>query len=87
MFSVTVLLWFFREPGFMPGWGGLFKDDFMDDGTVSIFMALTLFFLPEEKPLFLRGSSEITSRKTLSYQPRLVYTSAGYLLRVMGSRY
>ena len=25
LFTILVLLWFFRSPGFMTGWGDLFK--------------------------------------------------------------
>lgn len=49
----TVLLWFFREPGFMPGWSVLFKDEFVSDGTVAITMATLLFILPSRRPTFL----------------------------------
>jgi len=28
-FLMLVLLWFFREPKFMPGWGELFKDKYV----------------------------------------------------------
>lgn len=50
VFVLTVLLWFFREPGFMPGWGELFQDDYVSDGTVAMTMAIVLFFLPSIKP-------------------------------------
>uniref|UniRef100_H2Z9I1 Citrate transporter-like domain-containing protein n=1 Tax=Ciona savignyi TaxID=51511 RepID=H2Z9I1_CIOSA len=50
VFTTTALLWFFRDPGFMPGWSVVFKEDFVDDGTVAMTMAFFLFFLPSERP-------------------------------------
>uniref|UniRef100_H2Z9I3 Citrate transporter-like domain-containing protein n=1 Tax=Ciona savignyi TaxID=51511 RepID=H2Z9I3_CIOSA len=54
VFTTTALLWFFRDPGFMPGWSVVFKEDFVDDGTVAMTMAFFLFFLPSERPSFLK---------------------------------
>jgi len=51
---VTALLWLLRDPGFIPGWGAIFTQDFVDDGTVAIAMSSTLFFLPSKKPEFLQ---------------------------------
>jgi len=75
VFATTVLLWFFRAPGFMPGWDVFFVEDFMDDGTVAIFMALTLFFLPEEKPMFLRGPSEVLPSEMKPISPVIKWNS------------
>nr|XP_009860115.1 solute carrier family 13 member 5-like isoform X2 [Ciona intestinalis] len=57
LFTTTALLWFFRDPGFMPGWSILFEEDYVDDGTVAMTMAFLLFVLPSERPSFLRKSS------------------------------
>ncbi|XP_078491315.1 Na(+)/citrate cotransporter-like [Ciona intestinalis] len=57
IFTTTALLWFFRDPGFMPGWSILFEEDYVDDGTVAMAMSFLLFILPSEKPSFLRKSS------------------------------
>lgn len=52
VFTCTALLWVFREDlnvgGFtLPGWSRLIPNaPFIDDGTVAIGMALTLFFIP-----------------------------------------
>ncbi|XP_061104693.1 solute carrier family 13 member 2-like [Conger conger] len=51
LFILLVVLWFTREPGFMPGWAGLlFNKDvtFVTDGTVAILIALLLFALPSQ---------------------------------------
>ena len=61
VFALTVLLWFFRSPGFITGWSVLFKGGFIRDGTVATLMATLLFILPDEKPQFLRSSSEIAT--------------------------
>jgi sodium-dependent dicarboxylate transporter 2/3/5 len=52
VFACTALLWIFRKDlilGFVhvPGWSGLLPDPkAVDDGTVAIFMAMLLFFVP-----------------------------------------
>lgn len=53
LFVLLVLLWFTREPGFMPGWATvLFNQDkeFVTDGTVAIFMSTLLFMIPSQMP-------------------------------------
>ena len=54
LFVLLAFLWIFRE-GFsigsvaIPGWGKLFKNpDFINDGTVAIFISLILFMLPSK---------------------------------------
>ncbi|XP_029485790.2 solute carrier family 13 member 2-like [Oncorhynchus nerka] len=59
IFVLLVVMWFTREPGFMPGWATvLFNKDgaFVTDGTVAIFMS-TLFFIIPSRP-FCCGSAE-----------------------------
>ncbi len=52
VFVLTGLLWIFRkeiDAGFLsiPGWSGLLDiGDFIDDGTVAVFMAAALFLIP-----------------------------------------
>ncbi len=52
VFSLTALLWVFRKNldiGFVsiPGWSNLLPfPEMIDDGTVAVFMAMTLFFIP-----------------------------------------
>uniref|UniRef100_A0A7M4EN40 Solute carrier family 13 member 5 n=1 Tax=Crocodylus porosus TaxID=8502 RepID=A0A7M4EN40_CROPO len=56
IFVLLVLLWFTRDPGFIPGWATyLFnrKSEFVTDATVAIFVALLLFIVPATKPKFL----------------------------------
>ncbi|NWV81063.1 S13A2 protein, partial [Dasyornis broadbenti] len=49
LFILLVLLWFTREPGFIPGWATvLFNKDksYVTDATVAIFISVLLFILP-----------------------------------------
>ncbi len=70
IFATTALLWTFRAPinlgSFtIPGWSSLFDNPkLLDDGTVAVFMALLLFFIPsshqnQNRPLL---SADIFSR-------------------------
>lgn len=50
IFILMVLLWFTREPGFIPGWATvLFNKDgtsYVTDATVALFISILLFILP-----------------------------------------
>ncbi|NXY35808.1 S13A2 protein, partial [Pomatorhinus ruficollis] len=50
LFILLVLLWFTREPGFIPGWATvLFNKDntsYVTDATVALFIGILLFILP-----------------------------------------
>jgi len=60
MFILVVLLWFFREPGFMPGYAIIFPEpEYVKDGTVAMTVAFFLFILPGSKPEFLKSKQEI----------------------------
>jgi len=50
VFVLTILLWFFEDPGFMPGWAELFRPNFVSNSQPAIFMGVLLFILPEESP-------------------------------------
>ncbi|XP_068566308.1 solute carrier family 13 member 2-like [Cebidichthys violaceus] len=53
IFTLLVLLWFTREPGFIPGWATvLFNKDkpYVTDGTVAILMASFFFCIPSKLP-------------------------------------
>ncbi|NXU11341.1 S13A4 protein, partial [Pardalotus punctatus] len=52
-FILMTLLWFTREPGFVPGWSSLFeKKGYRTDATVSVFLGFLLFLIPAKKPCF-----------------------------------
>ncbi|XP_062340958.1 solute carrier family 13 member 2 [Osmerus eperlanus] len=64
IFVLLVVLWFTREPGFMPGWAtNLFNKDaqYVTDGTVAIFMSTLFFVIPSRLPRFAccRGSQGV----------------------------
>ncbi|MBN3278813.1 S13A5 protein, partial [Polyodon spathula] len=65
LFALLILLWFSRDPGFMPGWATfLFNKDteYVTDATVSVFIAILLFIVPSKKPqlCFWRDESSET---------------------------
>ena len=59
-FILLALLWFTREPDFMPGWAGFFKDGYVTDSSVAITIGVMLFMFPAYKPniLCFRSPSE-----------------------------
>uniref|UniRef100_A0A7N6F6H7 Solute carrier family 13 member 5b n=1 Tax=Anabas testudineus TaxID=64144 RepID=A0A7N6F6H7_ANATE len=56
LFSLLVVLWFTRDPGFVPGWAtDIFNSkakEYVTDATVAIFVAILLFVLPSKPPRF-----------------------------------
>ncbi|XP_040040214.2 solute carrier family 13 member 2 [Gasterosteus aculeatus] len=53
IFTLLVLLWFTREPGFIPGWATvLFNKEktYVTDGTVAILMSSLFFCIPSKLP-------------------------------------
>uniref|UniRef100_A0A8D0BVA3 Solute carrier family 13 member 5 n=1 Tax=Salvator merianae TaxID=96440 RepID=A0A8D0BVA3_SALMN len=53
VFTLLILLWFSRDPGFVPGWATFFfnKDkEYVTDATVAVFVALLLFIIPATRP-------------------------------------
>uniref|UniRef100_A0A3Q2E4Q1 Solute carrier family 13 member 2 n=1 Tax=Cyprinodon variegatus TaxID=28743 RepID=A0A3Q2E4Q1_CYPVA len=68
IFILLVLLWFTREPGFIPGWATVLfnKDDsFVTDGTVAIFMSMLFFVIPSRLPKFGSYGKRIKAPPTL----------------------
>ena len=47
---LLVLLWFFRSPGFMPGWGSAFPKGYVSDATPALLSAFFLFLWPNRLP-------------------------------------
>ncbi|XP_039986376.1 solute carrier family 13 member 2-like isoform X2 [Xiphias gladius] len=61
IFTLLVLLWFTREPGFIPGWATvLFNKDkeYVTDGTVAILMSALFFCIPSNLPRCWGTSSD-----------------------------
>uniref|UniRef100_A0A3Q2XTV9 Solute carrier family 13 member 4 n=1 Tax=Hippocampus comes TaxID=109280 RepID=A0A3Q2XTV9_HIPCM len=58
-FILMTLLWFTREPGFVPGWTSLFeKKGYRTDATVSVLLGFLLFLIPAKRPF---SSTRLTS--------------------------
>nr|XP_040030296.1 solute carrier family 13 member 4 isoform X1 [Gasterosteus aculeatus aculeatus] len=63
-FILMTLLWFTREPGFVPGWTSLFeKKGYRTDATVSVLLGFLLFLIPARRP-FSSSSSSSSYRGT-----------------------
>ena len=69
LFIILALLWIFRS-GFeiqsvkIPGWSGLFKyPDYINDGTIAIFIAVLLFIIPSKTKKGGRLMNWATARK------------------------
>nr|XP_015223029.1 PREDICTED: solute carrier family 13 member 5 [Lepisosteus oculatus] len=61
LFALLILLWFTRDPGFVPGWAThLFNTDaeYVTDATVAVFIAVLLFIIPSKKPRLCFWRSE-----------------------------
>ncbi|GAB1296397.1 Solute carrier family 13 member 5 [Apodemus speciosus] len=75
-FSLLIILWFSRDPGFMPGWLSLAwvegKTKHITDATVAIFVAILLFIVPSQKPKFNFSSQTEEERKAPFYPPALL---------------
>ncbi|XP_037734746.1 solute carrier family 13 member 4 isoform X2 [Chelonia mydas] len=75
-FILMTLLWFTREPGFVPGWSSFFeKKGYRTDATVSVFLGFLMFLIPAKKPCFGKrdkGDSE-NSRDINSMEPIITW--------------
>ncbi|XP_075445388.1 solute carrier family 13 member 2-like [Ascaphus truei] len=74
MFVLLVLLWFTREPGFMPGWATISFNrggkEYVTDATVAIFVSLMMFFFPAELPsLSYQNTEQAEGKKPKIYVP------------------
>ncbi|XP_018604070.1 solute carrier family 13 member 2 isoform X1 [Scleropages formosus] len=55
IFILLVVLWFTRDPGFIPGWATVLfnkEKEFVTDGTVAIFISMLFFIVPSQLPRF-----------------------------------
>uniref|UniRef100_A0A8C5QTZ8 Solute carrier family 13 member 4 n=1 Tax=Leptobrachium leishanense TaxID=445787 RepID=A0A8C5QTZ8_9ANUR len=58
-FILMTILWFTREPGFVPGWESFFdKKGYRTDATVSVFLGFLLFLIPSRRPTPFKGRDE-----------------------------
>ncbi|XP_043084760.1 solute carrier family 13 member 1 [Puntigrus tetrazona] len=62
VFILMAVLWFTRNPGFMPGWSSLFPDypGYATDATVALLLGFTFFIIPAHKPNTERYEALIT---------------------------
>ncbi|XP_031994398.1 Na(+)/citrate cotransporter isoform X2 [Hylobates moloch] len=75
-FFLLIVLWFSRDPGFMPGWLTIAwvegETKYVSDATVAILVATLLFIVPSQKPKFNFRSQTEEERKTPFYPPPLL---------------
>ncbi|XP_045895580.1 solute carrier family 13 member 2 [Micropterus dolomieu] len=71
VFILLVLLWFTREPGFIPGWAVIFPKEFVSDGTIAIFMSMLFFVIPSQLPSY-RGYGYNDAGKMVKSPPTLL---------------
>ncbi|XP_055114889.1 Na(+)/citrate cotransporter-like isoform X3 [Symphalangus syndactylus] len=75
-FLLLIVLWFSRDPGFMPGWLTVAwmegETKYVSDATVAILVAMLLFIVPSQKPKFNFRSQTEEERKTPFYPPPLL---------------
>ncbi|KAM5179833.1 solute carrier family 13 member 2-like [Mantella aurantiaca] len=73
LFILLVILWFSRDPGFMPGWATISFNrggkEYVTDATVAVFIALMLFFFPSELPTCKAQDPEQTGKKIKIHVP------------------
>ena len=67
MFLTLVLLWFFRHPNFIKGWGDFFPKDYVTDGTAAMMMALLMFVIPAQNP-FHNYNNEAAYRPLMTWK-------------------
>ncbi|NXT21251.1 S13A2 protein, partial [Syrrhaptes paradoxus] len=76
LFLVLVLLWFTRDPGFIPGWATvLFNKDgtsYVTDATVAIFISVLLFIIPSDFSYNDTDKQPTGSRSKIQAPPALL---------------
>ncbi|KAL5017414.1 hypothetical protein ScPMuIL_007003 [Solemya velum] len=71
MFGLLAILWIFREPPNIPGWGSTYKPKYVNDATPAILVSVLLFLLPAKRPeLFCWRNADDPDSKP-SYTPIL----------------
>ncbi|NXP77554.1 S13A2 protein, partial [Ramphastos sulfuratus] len=75
LFILLVLLWFTREPGFIPGWATVLfnKDDsYVTDATVAIFTSFLLFIIPSSTDYVDHDRPQTGGRPKIRAPPALL---------------
>ncbi|XP_030909546.2 solute carrier family 13 member 2 isoform X3 [Melopsittacus undulatus] len=76
LFVLLVVLWFTREPGFIPGWATVLfnKNDmsYVTDATVAIFISTLLFIVPSDMSIRFRDNGQTGSKPKMQAPPALL---------------
>ncbi|XP_010794852.1 solute carrier family 13 member 4 [Notothenia coriiceps] len=73
-FILMTLLWFTREPGFVPGWTSLFeKKGYRTDATVSVLLGFLLFLIPARRPFSSSSSSSCRNTESDPMAPMITW--------------
>ncbi|XP_023592918.1 solute carrier family 13 member 4 [Trichechus manatus latirostris] len=73
-FILMTVLWFTREPGFVPGWDSFFeKKGYRTDATVSVFLGFLLFLIPAKKPCFGKKDDGEPREPSLGTEPIITW--------------
>ncbi|XP_026644399.1 solute carrier family 13 member 4 isoform X1 [Microtus ochrogaster] len=73
-FILMTVLWFTREPGFVPGWDSFFeKKGYRTDATVSVFLGFLLFLIPAKKPCFGKKRDGASQEPTQGIEPIITW--------------
>ncbi|XP_012661690.1 solute carrier family 13 member 4 [Otolemur garnettii] len=73
-FILMTVLWFTREPGFVPGWDSFFeKKGYRTDATVSVFLGFLLFLIPAKKPCFGKKNDGESRELPLRTEPIITW--------------
>ncbi|XP_023360611.2 solute carrier family 13 member 1 [Sarcophilus harrisii] len=72
LFTIMALLWFTRDPGFLPGWSSLFPQysSFVTDSTVALTIGILFFLIPVKKLTKTTPTGEITA---FDYSPLITW--------------
>ncbi|XP_070169829.1 protein I'm not dead yet-like [Polyergus mexicanus] len=71
LFILVVLLWFFRNPGFMPGWAGYITNLSVKDSTAAICVTILFFIIPSKLD-FLHAFDKNPHKRPTKPSPGLI---------------
>ncbi|XP_036432048.1 solute carrier family 13 member 1 isoform X2 [Colossoma macropomum] len=71
IFLLMAVLWFVRDPGFMPGWASLFPDypSYATDATVALLLGILFFIIPAKRPTADNYETMITWKEFQACMP------------------
>ncbi|KAM9525769.1 solute carrier family 13 member 2 [Guaruba guarouba] len=76
LFVLLVVLWFTRDPGFIPGWATVLfnKNDtsYVTDATVAIFISILLFIIPSDMSISFRDEDITGGKPKIQAPPALL---------------